>query len=248
VRSLVTGVDGEGRATIVLAARDGGRWAGAAFLCHVLRGVVDVVGQDGLGDVGLDEAFQALHEQGRREVLEGKPELACRLLAGSLSLCGPSTSPALRYWLERTVGPSFRAEPNLTLLGDGDAGSLSHAGRADLARSVLGACPGWADASDLTLDLAREVSLRGHGGPPDPRRDSGAYRYLFEHRLAPRIELYRRMLLWNAALWRASGQDDLSLSAVSLASQLSDPQHAVPSHPFFVELTTLSFEAAGREA
>jgi hypothetical protein len=243
VRSLVTMVDGEGRSTIVLAARDGGRWAGAAFLCHVLRGVVDVVGQDGLGDVGLEEAFAELNEQTRCEVLNDQPEVACRMLAGSLSLCGPLTTPALRYWVERTVGQSFRADPEFTLLGDIDPSTLPFDQMRARARDVLIACPLWADSSDLTLDLAREVSIRG-GGPPDAKRDAGAYRYLFEHRLAPRIELYQRMLLWNAVLWRALRQEYLSLSALSLGWQLSDPQHAVPSHPFFLELTTLSLETA----
>lgn len=242
VRSLVTGVDGEGRATIVLAARDGERWAGAAFLCHVLAGVVDVVGQDGMGDSGLDEALGALHERTGVDAIEGMPELARRLLAGCLSLCGPATSPALRYWIERTAGPEFRAEPGL-LLGDWDPTSLPFDEMSARARTVLGACPLWADTSEFTLDLAREVALRG-AGPPDPRRDAGAYRYLFEHRLAGRIELYQGMLLWMAAFWRASGQDDLARSALALAWQLADPQHAVPSHPFFVELTTMSLETA----
>ena len=117
-----------------------------------------------------------------------------------------------------------------------------------LFRSVLRACPLWADRSDLTIDLAREVDLRGSGDPPDPRRDAGAYRYLFEHRFADRIELYQRMLLWMAAFWRATRQVDLGRSALALALQLADPQHAVPSHPFFIELTTMSFEAAGADS
>ncbi len=242
VRSLVTAVDGEGRATIVLAARDGERWAGAAFLCHVAEGIVDVAGQLGMGEAGLDQAFAALHERSEIDAIEGVPELARRLLAGSLSLCGPMASPALRYWIERTAGPEFRAEPGL-LLGDWDPTSLPFDEMAVRARAVLRACPIWADSSGLTIDLAREVALRD-AGPPDPRRDAGAYRYLFEHRLADRIELYQRMLLWMAAFWRATRQDDLGQSALALAWQLADPQHAVPSHPFFVELTTMSFEAA----
>lgn len=244
VRSLVTAIDGEGRATIVLAARDGDRWAGAAFLCHALAGVVDVAGQDGMGDLGLDEAFAALHERPESDAIEDSPELARRLLAGSLSLCGPGTSPALRYWVERTAGPDFRADPGVGLLGDWDPSALPFDGMTSRAREVLRACPHWADASELTLDLAREVALRGSGDPPDPRRDAGAYRFLFEHRLSGRIELYQRMLLWMAAFWRAARQDDLGRSSLALAWQLSDPQHAVPSHPFFVELTTMSFESA----
>jgi hypothetical protein len=240
----VTAVDGEGRSTIVLAAREGDRWAGAAFLCHALAGVVDVAGQDGMGDLGIDEAFAALHERPELDAVEGAHEVARRLLAGSLSLCGPLTPPALRYWVERVAGRDFRAEADVGLLGDWDPAALPFDGIALAAHEVVQACPHWADSSELTVDLAREVTLRGSGESPDPRRDSGAYRFLFEHRLAPRIELYQRMLLWMATFWRATRQDDLGRSALALAWQLSDPQHAVPSHPFFVELTTMSFEAA----
>jgi len=52
------------------------------------------------------------------------------------------------------------------------------------------------------------------------------------------------MLLWMAWLWKCSGQVELSKSAWALASQLSDEQYAVPSHPFTVELTTRSLKAA----
>ncbi len=244
VRSLVTAVDGEGRATIVLAARDGDRWTGAAFLCHSLAGVVDVTGQGGIGHEGLDEAFAALHERTDIDAIEGVDELARGLLAGSLSLCGPKTTPALRHWVERVAGRDFKAAPGLGLvLGDWDPFEVRLDEMAARVRDVLRACPHWADSSEICIDLGREVSLRG-SGPPDPRRDSGAYRYLFEHRLGERIELYQRMLLWMAAFWRASGQDDLGRSALALAWQLTDPQHAVPSHPFFVALTTMSFGAA----
>ena len=40
-----------------------------------------------------------------------------------------------------------------------------------------------------------------------------------------------------ASFWHASGDPDLARSALALAWQLSDPQHAVPAHPFTVELT-----------
>lgn len=247
VRSLVTAVDGEGRSTIVLAAREGDRWAGAAFLCHVLRGIIDVVGQDGIGDHGLNEAFEALNEQSRCEVIEDAHDLAAGLLAGNLSLCGPGVTPALRYWIERTAGPEFRAHAGEGLFGDWDPSSLPFEEMRDRSRAVLEACPDWADTSDLTSDLAREISLREAGLEPDPKRDAGAYRYLFEHRFASRIDLYQRMLLWMAAFWRAVGNADLGQSALALAWQLSDAQHAVPSHPFFVELTTVSLDRASQD-
>ncbi len=119
-------------------------------------------------------------------------------------------------------------------------------GDARPRRAVLAACPLWPDSSDLTADLAREISLREGGGAPDPKRDSGAYRYLFEHRLAPRTELYQRMFFWMAAFWGGAGDRELGQAALALAWQLADAQHAVPSHPFFVEFTAMSFEATSR--
>jgi hypothetical protein len=73
---------------------------------------------------------------------------------------------------------------------------------------------------------------------------AGAYRFLFEHRLIHRLELYGRMLLWMAWLWGFSDQADLSRTALTLACQLTDEQFAVPSHPFTLELTTRSLKAA----
>jgi hypothetical protein len=239
VRSLITAVDGEGRATIVLAARDGTRWAGAAFLCHVLKGIVEVVGQDGIGDSGLEEAFVLINDQSHCDMIENQPELALQLLAGSLSLCEhqPGTTPALRYWIERTCGQSFQAK-TANLFGDWDASTFAHEEMRARAHSVIAACPNWVDQSDLTTDLAREIALREPGATPDPKRDAGAYRYFFEHRFMNRIELYQRMLLWMAAFWRASDRQELGQSALALAWQLGDPQHAVPGHAFFIEYAT----------
>jgi hypothetical protein len=134
----------------------------------------------------------------------------------------------------------------LRLFGDWDPSSLPFHEMPARARAVLAACPLWPDSSDLTADLAREISLREGGGAPDPKRDSGAYRYLFEHRLAPRTELYQRMLFWMAAFWGGAGERDLGQAALALAWQLADAQHSVPSHPFFVELTTMSLEGVSR--
>ena len=47
-------------------------------------------------------------------------------------------------------------------------------------------------------------------------------------------------------LWKFLDELELSRSALALACQLSDEQYAVPSHPFTVELTTRSLEAAQR--
>ena len=47
-----------------------------------------------------------------------------------------------------------------------------------------------------------------------------------------------------ASFWEASGDEELGHSALTLAWQLSDPQHAVPSHAFTVALTTRSLAMA----
>jgi hypothetical protein len=52
------------------------------------------------------------------------------------------------------------------------------------------------------------------------------------------------MLLWMAWFWSGSGQEELWRSALVLASQLSDEQYAVPSHPFTLMFTTRSLEEA----
>jgi len=150
----------------------------------------------------------------------------------------------LRYWIERTAGPDFRPRPFVGLFGDERLAEHALDMLAEAAWSILEACPDWLDRSALTYDLAEEIALRSVEAPPDPRRDAGAFRYLFEHRLVGRLEHYRRMLLWMASFWHASGEPDLAQSALALAWQLSDPQHAVPGHPFAVALTTRSLLGA----
>ena len=160
-------------------------------------------------------------------------------------LCGRETPPTLRYWLEAAVQPGFRPLPFPAPFPGWDPASLPFDEMSARSRAVLAACPSWLDDSALTYEIAEEVLLReGDSISPDPRRDAGAYRYLFEHRLLGQLELYRRMLFWMASFWQAAGEDDLGHSALALAVQLSDAQHSVPSHPFTVELTTRSLAAA----
>jgi hypothetical protein len=96
----------------------------------------------------------------------------------------------------------------------------------------------------LTYELAEEILLREGTTPPNPSRDAGAYRYLFEHHLRGQLEHYRRMLFWMASFWQAAGDTDLGQSALGLAWQLSDAQHLVPAHPFTVAVTTRSLTVA----
>ncbi len=247
VGSLVTALDGSGRGTIVLASRDRGKWVVASFGCDVWRGVVEVAGQVDDDPGSASRMFEEFGSDEGREVVEDAPELAAGLLGGSLMLCGPETNPVLRYWLERTAGPGFRPRPFAGLAGDPGLAGRTLTMAPEPSWLILDALTDWVDDSGMTYDLAEEIALRSGEAPPDPKRDAGAYRYLFEHRLIGRLEHYRRMLLWMASFWSASGQDRLSEPALSLAWQLSDPQHAVPGHPFTVALTTRSLLAAQAE-
>jgi hypothetical protein len=243
-RSLVTALDGQGRGYIALAAEDRERHVAAVFLGDVEAGIAGVTGQIGNLEAGADAVLDELAERPDLDVIEGSPELAFGLLAGCLLLCGPATTPALRFWLERTAGPSLRPAPFPDAFEGWDPSSLPIEELPDRARAVLGACRDWHDDSALTYDLAEELLLREGDAPPDPIRDAGALRFLFEHRLRDRLETYRRMLLWMAAFWQSSGALDLGESAYALAWQLSDPQHAVPGHPFAQALACQSLAVA----
>ena len=174
------------------------------------------------------------------------PELALGLLAGSLMLCGPAVPPSVRDWLSQTLGPGFQPAGFPATIPGVEVRSIRQSEMPARAAAVLDACPSWLDTSPLTFELAEEIWLREGRTAADPERDSGAYRFLFEHRLIQCLELYQRMLLWMAWLWKSLDEVELSRSALALASQLLDEQFAVPSHPFTVELTTRSLEAAQR--
>lgn len=237
---LVTAMDGRGRAHVVLAAEHEGKPAAAAFLCDAVAGVLDVLGHEGAPAPFLAE----FADQPGRDAVSGVPALALGLLAGSLLLNGPTIGGVLREWLGRTAGPDFRPRPFAGPLDAGDPEAIPMAEMTRRAAAVLDSCRGWVDESDLTYELAEEIELREGTAPADPGRDAGAYRFLFEHRLIGLLEPYRRMLLWMSAFWQAGGDEELSRSALALAAQLSDPQHAVPGHAFAVALTTRSLEAA----
>jgi hypothetical protein len=244
VGHLVTALDGAGQGSIMVSSFDRGRWVVATFVCDIWRGVVDSFGQVDDDPTLPASVFEEFEAQLDGDFVGGARDLAEGLLAGSLMLCGPETNPVLRYWIERTVGPDFVPRPFGGLVRDDELASHALEGLAEPIRLIFDACPDWVDASDLTYDMAEEIALRSNEKPPDPRRDAGAYRYLFEHRLLARLEHYRRMLLWMASFWERSGDPDLARSSLTLAWQLSDPQNAVPSHPFTIALTTRSLVAA----
>jgi hypothetical protein len=245
VGSLVTIVDGEGRGTIAVSSCLGNERRTAVFLCQVLQGIVDVVGQveeDGpaAGRL-LEEIRDAAAGRGALEA----PGLALRLLAGSLAMSGPAQAALPREWLDQTLGSEFR--PRLLPAANQDRGQprLTPEELQALAGEMLDLCPDWLDRSPLTFELAEEIWLREGRTATDPIRDAGAFRYLFQHRLIDRLELYRRMLLWMGWFWSYGDEPELARGASVLAGELSDEQHAVPAHPFAVVFMARSLDAAG---
>jgi hypothetical protein len=248
VQCLVTSVDGQGRGSIVVSVSQAGQRRTAAFLCDVQCGICDVYGEvepESSAAGGLIEDLIAGDmDDGARDA----PTLALGLLAGSLMLGAGERASAVQEWVSGTVGPRFQpAELSASIVGlTADPADIP--ALPEQVRDVFDACPSWLDNSTLVRELAEEIVLREGRTDPDPERDAGAYRFLFEHRLIHRLELYRRMLLWMAGIWKCSGQLELARSAQALFCQLCDEQYAVPSMPFFVELTTRSLAAAAAQA
>jgi hypothetical protein len=243
-RSLVTPVDGEGRGLIALSVTYGDERRTAAFLCDVRLGIRDAVGEAEPESHRAGGLIDAMDTQPEGACARDTPELALGLLAGSLMLCGPAVPPSVRDWLFPTVGPGFQPARFPATIPGVDASSICQTEMPGRAAAVLDACPSWLDSSPLTYELAEEIWLREGRIAADAKRDRGAYRFLFEHRLIHSLELYQRMLLWMAWLWKFLEEIELSRSALALASQLLDEQYAVPSHPFTVELTTRSLQTA----
>ena len=244
VRSLVSALDGDGRGTIVISATARGYRRTAAFRCDIRRGILDAVGEVEAEHPSAGGLIDQCIQEAEAHSVVDVPELAARLLQGCFLLSSPEVPDHVRAWLDATIGPIRRPVGLAASLPEAEPNTMSDHEIAGCAERVLDACPAWLDRSALTIELAEEIALREGCAGPDPVRDAGAYRYLFEHLLIGRLELYSRMLLWMAWLWHADGRGDLSRSAFALAAQLSDEQYGVPSHPFTVALTTRSLLAA----
>jgi hypothetical protein len=247
VGCLVTAVDGTGRGTITVSASLAEERRTAVFLCDVERGVIAVVGQiekEGPEAGGLLAGFRG---RAAATGLVEVPELALGLLAGCLTVSRPADSRLARDWLEQTLGIGFELRPLPTPSIEFDLPPLDPAEAHVRAAEIVDACPGWLDCSRLTSELAKEILLREGRTTSDPVRDSGAFRFLFQHRVMHRLELYRRMLLWMGWFWTYGDEPELARAARVLAGQLSDEQYAVPSHPFAVVLMARSLDAAGAE-
>ena len=243
IRCLVTPVDGQGRGSIVVSVNQSQERRTAAFLCDVRLGIRDAVGEVEPESPRAGGLIDALNEV---DCAGDIPELALGLLAGSLMLCGPAVPTRVRDWLVGTVGPGLQPAGFRATIPGLNPSSLPQAEMPGRAAAVLDACPSWLDSSSLTFELAEEIWLREGRITADPARDAGAYRFLFEHKLIDCLEQYQGMLLWMAWLWKSLDEIELSRSALALASQLLDEQYAVPSHPFTIELTSRSLDAAQR--
>jgi hypothetical protein len=244
IHCLITPVDGRGRGSVVVSVSRMAQRRTAAFLCDVRRGIRGVLGDvepESMQAGGLLDDVDHLHAA---DCVRDVPGLAIALVAGNLLLCGPAVPAVVRDWLDGTLGCGFQAAGLPAAIPGLDPSSIAAEEIPARVRALLDACPSWLDDSPLTLELAEEIRLREGRSAADPKRDAGAYRFLFEHRLIHRLELYRRMLFWMAWLWSCSGRVELARSALAVAAQLSDEQYAVPSHPFTVELTTRSLKEA----
>lgn len=242
--SVITSLDGRGQGYIVFGAEEAGAWSVAAFLCDVVHGVRDVVGHAGVDAETARVFLEEFATMTDRDAVEGAHGTALGLFSGSAALCGPSSPPTIRYWVERTVGPATLRVSLPHLLPELDAEPETMEEAFESARIVLESCNAWVDDSDLTYELAEELLLRGEGSAPDPVRDSGAFRFLFENRLFPRLELDRRMLVWMASFWHASEDFDLARSALALSRQLADAESVVPGQPFPTALAERSLAVA----
>ena len=239
MESAVSHVDRDGRGIIVLAAEDRGDRVVAAFHCDVMTGITDVMGETHEGSGAFFE--QILASPGR-EWVRNRHGLALGLLAGSALLCGPKTTPALAYWLERTAGPDFR--PAQIPPADRAQVPRQPLERVEQAKMILSAVPDWRDTSAITYEIAESLGLRDGDVPIHPRNDPGAFRILFETALSRRLDLYRRMLLWMSYVWAESNQEMLARAARIVAEELADPQNAVPGYPFLEALAVRSLLAA----
>ena len=247
VRSLVTALDGEGtRDDRDLGAGCGAHRRTAAFRCDVRLGILDAVGEVEPEHPYSGGLIDEWIERADGDYLPDVPELTVRLLGGCFGLSGPAAPARVRAWVEGVLGLGA-PPPGLPAIVPGPEDAVPVEEMPARAEMVLDACPTWLDRSALTFELAEEIALRERRSIPDPIRDAGAYRYLFEHSLSRRLELYARMLLWMGCVWLASEQSELARSAFALGAQLADEQYAVPSHPFAMALTTRSLQAAQAE-
>lgn len=242
-QSLFSSLDSAGRGTIALVSQTAEGWRIAIFTCDVMKGIVGVTGRSADSWDEIQGAIELIRRDSRQLWTSGAGGVAAGLLAGSLMLGGGVEDAEVHDWLEKTLGRALEPRPFPAPDVENQEEEFDHAAAVEASRVVLEALPDWIDDSRIMEEFAEELLLRGERSP-DPERNSGAYRFLFENRLLHRLELDRRMLIWMSIFWRADGRRPLSDAAVRLAEQLADEQNAVPGHPFVLELTTRSLRGA----
>ena len=228
--------DGEGRGTIDLIAEIGPFRSLARFEGDVMRGLVGFASGEARdphpgpipSEGAIGGAIVLIESLSRLGVLDGADGAS-----SWLSSLGerPARSTSIVSWRGAENPPvDWRDRP-----------------LPEACEAILDACPDWRLRSPRVDALASELSFRDGPIRPDPARDPGPFRVLFETLGPETIERYRRMLVWSASSWSCSGRDDLATGAMRIASELDDPQNAVPGHPFFASLMARSLEAAIRE-
>lgn len=244
IASAIGPLDGEGRAAIVLVAAETDHAVVARFDCEVGGGLVAARLE---GPYLHDDAIARWNEVAESLGPEASRDCAISawlLLTGAAWLSGETLEEGVRAALVATFGDQFAARPIFT---PPEAPRRNADEPADIRSDVLAVLakrPDWRDESDLTRRLADEMRMHDGDLSPDPVRDPGPFRVLFEGRILGRIELYRRMLLWSATVWQESGEVELSTAARRIAEDLSDPQNAVPGNPFAEELMIRSLRDA----
>ncbi|MDB5351209.1 MAG: hypothetical protein JWN86_2456 [Planctomycetota bacterium] len=240
VRSAVGSMTAEGRGPIALLVEESDGWAVAMFDCDVMSGIGQVSGTVFPDRDRAERHYAELVTAHGIGTVHDRHELAIALLSGASWLSGESMTAEARAWISRSAGTDFQTAPIFTGTPPEYARPTTHTAPRGDAKMVLDARPSWRDDSELACRLAIEIALREGDVPPDPLRDPGPFRVLFEGRISGQIELYRRMLLWTALAWMAEGREDLAGAGMRIAAELGDPQHAVPGHPFLSMLMSRS--------
>ena len=245
VHCLVTAVDGAGRDRSWSRPALDGQRSTAVFLCDAGEGIIDAVGQiEGGISRGRRTGREVQAQAGGRGV-EGAPELALGLLAGSLMLNERRSASRGAGVARATLGPDFRPRPLPAPRPTGPAGRRASADAAHLrtggARrlpSLAGPLAAHARAGRGDLSSGRVGSqpdpLTGFRGLPVPLRAP-------HHPPAGAVPQDAPVDGLVLGAWRRARSGQVGRS---LAGQLSDEQYAVPSHPFAVALMARSLEAA----
>ena len=137
-------------------------------------------------------------------------------------------------------GRSFKPRALPATIAGIDPSSIPAAEMAARVRDLLEECPSWLDLSPLTFQLAEEIRLR----EGSPTLTPAAMPASTASSSSTGSSIGSNSTGGCSCGWPGSGNardsTDLSTSALACASELSDEQYAVPSHPFTVELTTRS--------